>query len=78
MESNNNKYIIGIDLGTTNCTMAYSHVEGNDPVEQFAIPQIISAGCEGENSLLPSYIYYPLAEEIQSKQIGISWDSDRT
>lgn len=73
-------YIIGIDLGTTNCTLAYTlleesvDAEGVDAIEQFAIPQLISAGTQGETLSLPSFIYFPLTEELKAKQAAISWD----
>lgn len=71
-------YIIGIDLGTTNCTMAYTPA-GNELAEivQFPIPQIVSAGTQGENFSLPSFLYFPLQEELKSKISGIEWDTAR-
>ncbi|CRX37984.1 Hsp70 family protein [Estrella lausannensis] len=58
------RYIIGIDLGTTNCTMAYAERE-SDPiaVKQFAIPQMTAPGVKEELFSLPSFIYFPLEEE---------------
>lgn len=78
------KYIIGIDLGTTNCTMAYAKRELDNnqvdiaKIEQFAIPQITAPGTESEVFSLPSFLYFPLEEEAQSKIAGISWDSHRS
>ena len=46
--------VIGIDLGTTNCALAYS--EG-DVVEPFAIPQLVHAGELREEPLLPSCLF---------------------
>lgn len=71
------QYLIGIDLGTTNCTMAYSRLDGDASIEQFEIPQIVAAGVEAEKFSLPSCIYYPLVEEQQSKHVGLSWAVDR-
>jgi len=51
--------IIGIDFGTTNCTLAYA----KDKIEQFSIPQLISASETGLSLTLPSFIYFPLPEE---------------
>lgn len=65
-----NNRIIGIDLGTTNCTMAYC--DKSDPtftIHQFEIPQVISAGISGQHFSLPSFIYFPLDEEIAAGQI---------
>lgn len=62
------KGMIGIDLGTTNCSLAYSNAEGQ--ISQFAIPQRVEAHLEQESPLLPSFYYYPLTEENLSPQVG--------
>lgn len=73
-------YIIGIDLGTTNCSLSYIHQQAgaieNEVCEiaQFPIPQIVKAGEEGERPLLPSFLYFPLAEELQAGNVALSWD----
>lgn len=61
-------YIIGIDLGTTNCTMAYCKSDDNK-IHQFAIPQLSHASTEGEGYSLPSFLYFPLEEEAKADQI---------
>lgn len=72
------KYIIGIDLGTTNSTLAYARLEeSNQEIKQFAIPQIVSSGIQGESFSLPSFIYFPLKEEVSAKAVGIEWDPSR-
>lgn len=70
------KYIIGIDLGTTNCTMAYTADESTE-IEQFAISQIVASGTQGDRYSLPSFVYLPLKEELQSGTSGIEWDPAR-
>ncbi|MGH9558718.1 MAG: Hsp70 family protein [Bryobacteraceae bacterium] len=46
--------IIGIDLGTTNCALAYTRDEA---VEVFPIPQLVNPGEEREEPLLPSFLF---------------------
>jgi molecular chaperone DnaK (HSP70) len=46
--------IIGIDLGTTNCALAFSKGEA---VEVFAIPQLVNPGEQREEPLLPSFLF---------------------
>lgn len=59
-----NGYLIGIDLGTTNCTLAYQDLEQEDaPICQLPIPQLINATTIEESLTLPSFIYFPLEEE---------------
>lgn len=71
------KYLIGIDLGTTNCTMAYSFLEENSPIEQFSIPQLVASTTQDEILSLPSFHYFLLPEELKAKVAGISWDPTR-
>jgi molecular chaperone DnaK (HSP70) len=53
--------VIGIDLGTTNCALAFTQ---GDAVEQFAIPQLVHAGEMREESLLPSFVFLDSAAPI--------------
>ncbi|MCU1339590.1 MAG: putative heat-shock chaperone protein [Bryobacterales bacterium] len=46
--------VIGIDLGTTNCALAYSQ---SDAVELFSIPQFVHPGEIREEPLLPSFLF---------------------
>lgn len=73
------KGIIGIDLGTTNCTLAYSEFQ-NEKAEivRFPIPQIIASGTQSENFMLPSFIYFPLEKELETKNAAIDWDLERS
>lgn len=64
------KYIIGIDLGTTNSTMAYSAMGEDRIIQQFKIPQIISSGVQDDNYSLPSFLYFPLEGELHASVIG--------
>jgi molecular chaperone DnaK (HSP70) len=51
--------VIGIDLGTTNCALAYT---SGDNVELFSIPQFVHPGEVREEPLLPSFLF--LDDEI--------------
>jgi molecular chaperone DnaK (HSP70) len=53
--------VIGIDLGTTNCALAFARVES---VEQFAIPQLIHPGEVRAEPLLPSFVFLDPAGPI--------------
>jgi molecular chaperone DnaK (HSP70) len=52
---------IGIDLGTTNCALAYTRSEA---VEMFAIPQFVHPGEMREEPLLPSFLFLDENEQI--------------
>ena len=68
-------YIIGIDLGTTNSTLAYKALNGdhkNNPhIEQGSIAQIFQPNTQKSAFSLPSFIYYPLPEELNSRAAAL-------
>ena len=71
-------YIIGIDLGTTNCTMAYHEIGDKDSaIMQFPIPQVTASGLQEDRLSLPSFVYFPLNEELEAKSAVIEWDPAR-
>jgi molecular chaperone DnaK (HSP70) len=47
--------VIGIDLGTTNCALAYT--DENGAVQLFDVPQLVNPGEERAEPLLPSFLY---------------------
>ncbi len=52
------RYIIGIDLGTTNCCVAYVDIQSARPlIQQFYIPQLKEAGRVESLATLPSFCY---------------------
>ncbi|HMF14888.1 MAG TPA: Hsp70 family protein, partial [Gemmataceae bacterium] len=58
------RYLIGIDLGTTNSALAYVDLEkkardGRPDVQSFAVPQLVNPGEEKPRQLLPSFLYLP-------------------
>ncbi|EFB41639.1 MULTISPECIES: Hsp70 family protein [Parachlamydia] len=81
--SENKQWIIGIDLGTTNCTLAFAEFDPSLPptsqplIHQFSIPQLAAAGEEQELPSLPSFLYFPLQEELKAKSAALSWDAER-
>jgi len=63
------RFVVGIDLGTTNCALAWVDTEapveaGAAPViHTFRVPQWTAAGSVEARSLLPSFLYLPVAGE---------------
>lgn len=72
-----NSFIIGIDLGTTNSTLAFAE-PGKGAVEQFDIPQITNAGLLGKQETLPSFLYFPMEEELAHQIAALEWGSKRS
>src|SRR5262249_56568165 len=59
------RYLIGIDLGTTNSALAYLELgrpprpDGRVDIRPFPVPQLVAPGEAKERSLLPSFLYLP-------------------
>lgn len=74
-------YMIGIDLGTTNSTVAYTALASEESsfsqIEQAAIAQVVKANTIDSAFSLPSFIYYPLPEELAAQAIALDWDAAR-
>jgi molecular chaperone DnaK (HSP70) len=62
--------------------MAYTPIQPevlHDPrLEQASISQVMSAQTPGASLSLPSFIYYPLPEELKNKVSGVPGDVDRS
>ncbi len=54
----NAKYVVGIDLGTTNCVLAYAALENAQlQVEVLPIPQLVAASTIEPRDSLPSFVH---------------------
>ena len=69
------RFIIGIDLGTTNSVVSFvDRYKENKVVEEFTVLQNIAAGEMDHNPSLPSFCYLPLPHEIESNTIKLPWN----
>ena len=60
------KYVIGIDLGTTNCVIAYSPLDVEKAeVHILPIPQLVTPAVVDHRDSLPSFLYLPTDTELQ-------------
>ncbi len=68
-------YIIGIDLGTTNCAVAFADpAQGADaPVHDFAVPQLQRPGEVAALPLLPSCLYAAGDHELPAGSTPLPW-----
>ena len=58
------KYVIGIDLGTTNSVVAYTPLDAEQPhIELLAVPQLVAAGTVESRTMLPSFLYLASGHE---------------
>jgi molecular chaperone DnaK (HSP70) len=60
------RYVIGIDLGTTNSVLAYAETVSGETPRVFAVPQWSSPEALAREALLPSFAYLSTAAERQS------------
>jgi len=60
------RYVVGIDLGTTNSVVAYAPVDGSDAIRVLPIPQLVAPGTTESAQQLPSFLYLPPAGESKS------------
>lgn len=69
------RYVIGIDLGTTNCAIAAADLdaEGARP-ESIEVPQLVGHGEVAASPLLPSFVYFAHDSE---GTLPLPWDRER-
>ena len=69
------KYIVGIDLGTTNCALAFADPSQGEaaPVVDFAVPQLRRAGEVAALPLLPSCLYVAGDHELPPDSRQLPW-----
>jgi hypothetical protein len=75
------RYVVGIDLGTTNSALAYVDSGAGDGqdlvVRHLAVPQVVQPGTVEERPLLPSFLYLPGPKEQPAGSLRLPWDADR-
>ena len=73
------RFVVGIDLGTTNSALAYVDTgAGKDAkVTPFPIPQVVGQGSVEERPLLPSFLYLPGDGEQPAGALKLPWDAKR-
>ncbi|MGC4001768.1 MAG: Hsp70 family protein [Pirellulales bacterium] len=71
-------YHIGIDLGTTNCVVAYTPSGGDTAeVRLLPIPQLVAPNTVEARTQLPSFLYLATVQETAAGQWDLPWASGR-
>ena len=76
MELHDQRYIVGIDLGTTNSAVAYVDLSADEHTRQtriFAIPQLTGPGEINKLPVLPSFLYIPGEYDIAKSAVAMPW-----
>ena len=76
----NARYIVGIDLGTTNSVVAYTDTLPTDASEitVFKIPQLTGSGVVESRESLPSFLYLLEAYEASETSLDLPWGREET
>src|SRR5437762_4680443 len=72
------RYLVGIDLGTTNSALAYIDLQkgrpGQPEIHKFPVPQLVAPGEVGTRPLLPSFLYLPGPHDLPPGAAALPWD----
>ncbi|UPQ88957.1 Hsp70 family protein [Vibrio sinaloensis] len=72
------RFLVGIDLGTTNTVVAYCEITQQlqqSEVHLFAIDQLIGPGEVVRKPLLPSFRYHPAKQQISAQDLTLPWEN---
>ena len=74
------RFIVGIDLGTTNCALAFREVPGGGdphqdlpPIRVAEIAQLVMPGEVAPRPLLPSFLYVPGPQDFPAGSLRLPW-----
>jgi hypothetical protein len=73
------KYIVGIDLGTTNSALACCDApaaEEESRIEVRSIPQLVNPNEVAERTLLPSFLYIPGEFDFPKGSLALPWEPE--
>ena len=68
------RYVVGIDLGTTNCAVAAIDTSADHPrVEHAAVLQVVGPGEVAARATMPSFLLLPAEHEVASEAMALPW-----
>jgi hypothetical protein len=73
------KYIVGIDLGTTNSALARCDAGAAEEVSRIevrSIPQLVNPNEVAERTLLPSFLYIPGEFDFPKDSLALPWEPE--
>jgi molecular chaperone DnaK (HSP70) len=74
------RYVVGIDLGTTNSVVAWVDTGGSDGEGETAkvlpIPQLVKPGLVESRDRLPSFSYLPAPNEFAAGSLALPWGEE--
>lgn len=70
------RFVVGIDLGTTNTTVSFGEVSGGS-IESLPIEQLIGEGEVAPRPVLPSALYLAGMHDVAAGTLALPWTEDR-
>src|SRR5713101_1773158 len=71
------RFIVGIDLGTTNTACAFVDTAAGRALRVFEVPQLVLPGEMGARPTLPSFLYLAGAHELPAGSLDPPWATGR-
>ncbi|MCA9669542.1 MAG: Hsp70 family protein [Myxococcales bacterium] len=76
--SRETRYVVGIDLGTTNTVISYVDTQAETPeVRALAVPQVVAPGQIDTRESLPSFLYLAAGPELSDGALDLPWTAGR-
>ena len=76
------RYLVGIDLGTTNSAVAFVDLQqrgrATGKPHTFPVAQLVGPGQVADQPLLPSFLYAPGPHDLPPGAVGLPWDANAT
>ncbi|ACN16052.1 DnaK3 [Desulforapulum autotrophicum HRM2] len=82
MDFQDKHFVVGIDLGTTNCAVSYVDLTaldgdgGKNPIKTFNVPQLTGSGEFSAISVLPSFLYIPGEYDVSENALKHPWKTE--
>jgi molecular chaperone DnaK (HSP70) len=68
------RWVVGIDLGTTNCAVAAVDTSAAEPrVEHVEVQQVVGPGEVAARATMPSFLLLPREHEVAPEQMALPW-----
>ena len=71
------RYLVGIDLGTTNTACAYVDTAAGRTIRSFDVPQLVGPSHVEPRPTLPSFLYLAGAHELPAGSLDLPWTDGR-
>src|SRR6266478_5870348 len=71
------RFIVGIDLGTTNTACAFVDTAAGRALRVFEVPQLVAPGEMGARPTLPSFLYLAGVHELPAGSLDPPWTTGR-